>query len=177
MSYLSEDKIASIVDRVVARLDGGAGSVPLKSSPAPVNPPFGCQPTSKLDRPGVTSVGVGDRAGDASTGIDVRQLGQRVGTRRIHFGREEEKEEVGEATSWNKVAAIAALQHFSPPPPPKRTRIVRKRKRAPDGERESRSIGRRSITTPMPPFRHIAAEAAATSTSTTTTRTFVSSSS
>lgn len=42
MPYLSEDKIASIVERVVDRL-GPDGST--KPAPAPVNPPFGCSPT------------------------------------------------------------------------------------------------------------------------------------
>ena len=55
MPYMSEDKIASIVDRVVSRLKTGDSSVPEnpnpKLRPAQVNPPYGCGPTSKRESP------------------------------------------------------------------------------------------------------------------------------
>ena len=53
MAYVSEDKIASIVERVVTRLQAGEQRVPLNPNPRPrpaeVNPPYGCGPRS--DRP------------------------------------------------------------------------------------------------------------------------------
>ncbi len=47
MPYLSEDKIASIVERVVGRL---SDDKPRKPAPASVNPPFGCAPTQTPPR-------------------------------------------------------------------------------------------------------------------------------
>lgn len=47
MAYLSEDKIASIVERVVSRLEAGQAKVPLRGAPAAVNPPYGCGPAAK----------------------------------------------------------------------------------------------------------------------------------
>ncbi|MEC9466576.1 MAG: aldehyde dehydrogenase family protein [Myxococcota bacterium] len=53
MAYVSEDKIASIVERVVTRLQAGEKRVPLNPNPRPrpaeVNPPYGCGP--RADRP------------------------------------------------------------------------------------------------------------------------------
>ena len=55
MSYMSEDKIASIVDRVVSRLQTGDRSAPENPNPrlrpAQVNPPYGCGPTKKRELP------------------------------------------------------------------------------------------------------------------------------
>ena len=47
MAYLSEDKISSIVERVVSRLQTGETRVPIDKPvrPATVNPPYGCGPT------------------------------------------------------------------------------------------------------------------------------------
>ncbi|MEZ4272672.1 MAG: hypothetical protein R3C68_14945 [Myxococcota bacterium] len=45
MAYLSEDKIASIVERVVDRLRAGDTPSPGRLPVAAVNPPFGCAPT------------------------------------------------------------------------------------------------------------------------------------
>ena len=51
MAYVSEDKIASIVERVVTRLQAGEERVPLNPNPRPrpaeVNPPYGCGPRSE----------------------------------------------------------------------------------------------------------------------------------
>lgn len=44
MPYLSEDRIASIVERVASRLSAGESAVPLHSAPAQVSPPLGCGP-------------------------------------------------------------------------------------------------------------------------------------
>lgn len=69
MAYLSEDKIASIVERVVSRLQNGATEVPLRETPPPphavpavVNAPYGCGPTGRTGgspgpRPGASSAG------------------------------------------------------------------------------------------------------------------------
>ncbi len=45
MPYLSEDKIAAIVEQVVARLAEGDKAVPL--APARIDPPYGCDPMKK----------------------------------------------------------------------------------------------------------------------------------
>src|SRR5262249_33877638 len=42
-----EDKIATIVERVVKKLAQGETAVPLKDPPAPVNPPYGCDPLKR----------------------------------------------------------------------------------------------------------------------------------
>ncbi len=52
MTVLSEDKIASIVDRVVDRLARTSPGVPPASKPiaAPINPPYGCAPSQGRSR-------------------------------------------------------------------------------------------------------------------------------
>jgi len=60
MPYVSEDKIASIVERVVSRLQAGESRVPVRNAPAAVNPPFGCKPTgpgARAPMPASTSRG------------------------------------------------------------------------------------------------------------------------
>jgi acyl-CoA reductase-like NAD-dependent aldehyde dehydrogenase len=64
---MSEDKLASIVDRVVSRLKTGDQSVPEnpnpKLRPAQVNPPYGCGPASKREVPTrVAPAGYGQRS-------------------------------------------------------------------------------------------------------------------
>jgi aldehyde dehydrogenase len=47
--YLSEDKLSSIVDRVVARLQQGGSQPKLeRQAPAAVNPPYGCGPLNRV---------------------------------------------------------------------------------------------------------------------------------
>lgn len=47
MAYLSEDKLTSIVERVVARMQAGEERVAVRPAPAPVAPRFGCGPQTK----------------------------------------------------------------------------------------------------------------------------------
>ena len=47
MAYLSEDKISSIVQRVVSRLGAVEGTSPMRTAPAPVSPPYGCGPRER----------------------------------------------------------------------------------------------------------------------------------
>ncbi len=50
MPYLSEDKIAAIVEKVMSRLAQGDSAVRLRNPPAPVNPPYGCDPLKREGR-------------------------------------------------------------------------------------------------------------------------------
>lgn len=64
MAYLSEDRIASIVDRVVARLERGPQAAPQAERPAPavVSPPYGCGPkTTERYVPRSSGTGAGQR--------------------------------------------------------------------------------------------------------------------
>lgn len=52
MPYISEDKLAAIVERVVERLQQGDTQVPLRGpAPAVVNPPYGCDPMRRHGAP------------------------------------------------------------------------------------------------------------------------------
>ena len=64
MPYLSEDKLASIVERVVSRLQTGDTAPVGRPAPAAVNPPYGCAPTA----PRPTS-GSSRPSGSASGGL------------------------------------------------------------------------------------------------------------
>lgn len=55
MPYLSEDKIAAIVDRVVNRLGQADATSPMRTAPAAVSPPYGCDPMKRHESPRPTT--------------------------------------------------------------------------------------------------------------------------
>ncbi len=84
MPYLSEDKISSIVDKVVARLEGNS-SAGARIPVAPVNPPYGCGPTKESPRPS-RATGGGQGVGRGKLGV-FRDLEEAVAAAQAAFAQ------------------------------------------------------------------------------------------
>src|SRR5512133_1766014 len=109
MAYVSEDKIAAIVEKVMAKLaQGERPAVNLRGAPAPVDPPYGCDPTKRDARTArVPEAAPARRGRDLGRGVFI-DLDEAVTAARSAFAT---MQTLGLAKRYEIIAAMRAEAH------------------------------------------------------------------